>query len=112
MQLLLFANTSINWGQLAENGLVVMVVTAVFVIIVKPMVSQMLKNNADSIKAILELTQTITTGDSSIRANTKEAEARVLNSFNSLIAPLTVIEQEQKNQREQLNRIEAKLNEK
>lgn len=104
--ILFLTNTHIDWGQLTESGLTSLVVTAVFVIIVKPMVTQMLKTNAESTKAYMKLVETISNGDSSIRANTKETEARVLESFKALIEPITTMKGDLKDIKDRLIQLE------
>lgn len=105
MQFLFLTNTQVDWAQLIEGGLVSVVVTAVFVIIVKPMVSQMLKNNAESSKALVKLAETIASGNNSIITGTKEVEARLVQEINELKEPLIVM-------KEQLSRIEEKIDNK
>lgn len=112
MQLLFLANTQVDWGQLIEGGLVSLVVTAVFVIIVKPLVNQMLKSNAESSKALVKLTETITNGDNSIITNTKEVEACLVQKLNELVEPIAVMKENLREQKEQLNRIEEKIDNK
>lgn len=109
MHFLFLANTQIDWGAITESGLTAMVVTAVFVIIVKPLITQVLKNSEKSIEAYMKLAETIANGDSSIRANTKEAEGRVLKAFNELIEPITVVKENLRDTKEQLNRIEETI---
>ncbi len=110
MKFLFLTNTAVDWGQLTEYGLAAMVVTAVFVIIVKPIINQILKNNSESTEAYKKLADTIATGDSLNRESTKDVEARVLKSLNELTEPLTVIKEKIKAIKEQLNRIEKQTN--
>lgn len=75
MQYLLL-NASVNWGQLFEYGLAAAVVAAVFAMVLKPMVNQMLKTNSELSKSFSVLANRDKDLESDIK-ELKEALARI-----------------------------------
>lgn len=83
--ILLFTNTTLDFNALGQGSLAAMVITAVFVIIVKPLVNQIISSNAELGKSVSALKETIAAGDKDVSTKIQEAEQRIVDKFVSMI---------------------------
>ena len=109
MKIILLANTNFDWLSMAEYGLATMVIAFVLLAVLKPMVNQMIKSNAEFTKTYLKLVEALTVTQSLIKENSQRSEARMLQAFNALIEPLTVIKENVRDNKVQLDKIEGKI---
>ena len=84
MQLILLT-AQVDWNALSQGGFGAMVVTAVFAIIVQPLIKQMVNSNDKLSGAVLSLNKTISDGDRSISDSLKESEQRIIERFTATI---------------------------
>lgn len=109
MKHILLTTPAIDWGNLGEAGLITLVITAVFVIIVKPLVQQLVDNNANLTIAITSLNKTISQGDAKIVASVKSVEHSIeLIVKDKNISESRVMEK-LANIQSQLERLESQL---
>lgn len=104
--ILLFTNTALDFNALGQGSLAAMVITAVFVIIVKPLVNQLIKSNEELAKAVHSLKDTISTGDKDVSARIQEAEQRIVDKFIALVESNIVSKEAIQDIRNQLSKKE------
>lgn len=107
--ILLFTNTAIDFNALGQGSLAAMVMTAVFVIIVKPLVNQAIKSNDELSKSIGGLKETIATGDKDVSSSIKESEQHIIEKFASMIEANVVSRESLNEMKQLLAKIESKL---
>ena len=76
---------AIDWNTLGQGSLTTLVVTAVFVIIVKPLVNQLVESNRLQTQAWVALTGKIAEGDTKIKETVAEVKTDIQASETRII---------------------------
>lgn len=109
MQLIFLTNTVIDWAAIGQGSLASLVITAVFVVIVKPLINHITSSNTTLSTAVTELNKTISNGDLGIAKGMKETEEKIIERIISKIEAAAISKESIEQLKAALQRIESKI---